>query len=190
MDFAAFAGLDQSLFTASDGLIASFDPADDAALRPFRVAIERFKVGPTRRDLARFLVDIMEVLEPAMKTWESEGAPLWLRRAVESMRIEENLRGGVAALSALAHVSAAHLSHCTGRYFGMTPTALVSELRLRHAAFLLRTTSDGIRTIAQRCGFSSLAYFSTTFRRSFHIAPRDYRNRNGTSEFELHAIPS
>jgi AraC-like DNA-binding protein len=54
---------------------------------------------------------------------------------------------------------------------------LVTELRLRHAAILLSTTSESIGSIARRCGFTSVAYFSTCFRREHGLTPREYRAR-------------
>jgi transcriptional regulator GlxA family with amidase domain len=66
----------------------------------------------------------------------------------------------------------------TRRYLSTTPRGLVMELRLRHAALLLSTTSDSVRTIAARCGIENFPYFSTSFRRAYHLTPRDYRARH------------
>lgn len=64
------------------------------------------------------------------------------------MREEENLRGGLPRLVELAHVTPSHLTVTSRRYFQKTPTGLLADLRLRHAAVLLSRTSESIGAIA------------------------------------------
>lgn len=104
-----------------------------------------------------------------------EMAPDWLRRALWQMRREENLRGGVERLRSLAAVSASHLARTVRSHTGQTPTDLVNDLRLQHAARLLRTGNLSINETALRCGFENLTYFYRLFGRRFGCAPRAYR---------------
>jgi AraC family cel operon transcriptional repressor len=87
----------------------------------------------------------------------------------------ENLRIGVAGLVALSGVGPAHLARTFQVHFGETPTAFVNELRIKRAAFLLRTTTRDIIDIAQECGFNNLSYFYRQFFRRCGQTPRRYR---------------
>jgi AraC family cel operon transcriptional repressor len=93
------------------------------------------------------------------------------------MGSEENLKGGVRRLGELAGVSAGHLCRTIRAHYGVTPTAFVADLRLRHAEMLLATTSASLTEISYRCGFSSPSYFSKSFRTSRGVSPRNFRYR-------------
>lgn len=176
LTFAALTGIDRSSMDADEPPRAESDPRDRAAFAPFERAIRRFQDAPTWLDLVEFWTSVVPVLFPHREPGGSRlGEPAWLTDAVRRMAEEPDLRGGVARLAELAHVSPSHLAATTRRYFDRTPTALVTDLRIRHAARLLTTTAEPITVIARRCGFGSLAYFSTVFRTRHGLAPREYR---------------
>jgi transcriptional regulator GlxA family with amidase domain len=58
----------------------------------------------------------------------------------------------------------------------MTPTNLIADLRLEHAAALLAATSDPIAEIASRCGFASQSYFTRCFTAAHSLSPRAFRH--------------
>jgi AraC-like DNA-binding protein len=177
--FADLAGIDGAWAHAMDPPTASFEPGPTGDFRPFTDAIDRFHDAPTSYDLVRFLMDVVPTLLPdARDRRVGVGAPAWLQAAIMAMREESALRLGLPHLLQLAHVSAAHLAGTVGRFYDVTPTALVLELRLRHAAVLLTTTGSSIGKIAERCGFKTFAYFSTAFRRKYGVSPRAYRQRS------------
>jgi AraC-like DNA-binding protein len=103
--------------------------------------------------------------------------PSWLADACAAMRAEENLRGGVPRLQELARVSPAHLSRSVRAAYGTTPTELVADLRLEHAASLLAATTSPIAEIAGRCGYASQSYFTRCFTTAHQVSPRDFRHR-------------
>ncbi len=150
----------------------------DAANRAesvFRGAVERYTLVQDRLDLLRLVLDVLELLTDPSEVGQGSLRPSWLVRACTAMSREENLRGGVPRLVELAGVSHGHLCHAMHDYSGTTPTALVSELRLRHAETLICTTSLSLTEIASRCGFASLSYFSKVFRSAHHASPREFR---------------
>ena len=144
----------------------------------FRDALARYAGAAGRLDLMRFILDVLGVLE-AQQAGPAEGSPRpdWLVRACAAMSREENLRAGVPRLGALAGVSAGHLCRTMRAHYDMTPTAFVTELRLRHAEMLLATTSASLTEISYRCGFSSPSYFSRCFHATQGLSPRDFRRR-------------
>lgn len=52
----------------------------------------------------------------------------------------------------------------------------LAELRLRHAAQLLRESKLSVLEISLESGFSNLSNFNRLFQRQFACSPRDYRN--------------
>lgn len=74
---------------------------------------------------------------------------------------------------------------CSADYFsrqfrcltGETPVACFQRRRLQHAAHALVYSSENLTEIALRLGFSDSAHLSRSFRRSYGLAPREYRRR-------------
>jgi AraC-like DNA-binding protein len=177
--FVSLVGLDRSWLTGAEPPSAAFDPDDDAVPALFDTVISRFHDHPTRLDLSLFLSAMVPVLFPGYgKAAAGADTPTWLQAAVTAMREESNLRTGLPRLRELTHVSGPYLSVVVRRYFGRTPSALVTEFRILHAATLLQATDDSVRTIATRCGFSNQSHFSKAFRALHHLTPREYRVRS------------
>lgn len=61
------------------------------------------------------------------------------------------------------------------RETGTSPRRFLNTLRMRHAARLLRHSSDSVKEIAAACGFSSDHYFHLAFRKAFGATPSQYR---------------
>ena len=66
-----------------------------------------------------------------------------------------------------------------GTYFkthtGMTPVDYMRRIRLSHAARMLKSTREKIKTIAHETGFRSPEYFTRVFRDAFGVTPAQYR---------------
>lgn len=58
---------------------------------------------------------------------------------------------------------------------GITPFAYLLEIRLKKAKILLIRKNISITEIADRCGFSSVSHFSSSFQEKFHLSPSEYR---------------
>lgn len=59
---------------------------------------------------------------------------------------------------------------------GQSFVQYLSEIRMKHACHLLETTELGLSDIAELTGFSNASYFSSRFKKMFHISPSEYRN--------------
>jgi AraC-like DNA-binding protein len=176
--YADLVGIGHSWLSVSEMPRSTFDADAASAIEPFARIRDRFRQNPTVLDLVRFWTDVLPMLfgdEPAHI--RGLGAPNWLLEGLEAMHLEENLRAGVPRLLRLTHVTSSYLATVTRRFFDATPTALVSEIRLRHAALLLSSTNESIAEIARRCGFTRINYFSNSFRRAYDVSAREYRAR-------------
>lgn len=59
---------------------------------------------------------------------------------------------------------------------GKTPSEFVRNIRLTHAADLLRTTKMTVSEIMYKSGFSNKSYFYREFAKIYNVAPKEYRN--------------
>ncbi len=62
---------------------------------------------------------------------------------------------------------------------GMTPGEFIRLTRLRNAAGLLVNTQLSVTEIFYRTGFNNQSYFFREFRKTYHCAPGEYRERRG-----------
>ena len=58
---------------------------------------------------------------------------------------------------------------------GITPSSLMHEYRMLYARRMLKDKNKSISDISFEAGFSSLSYFSRSFRKRFEKSPRDYQ---------------
>lgn len=78
-------------------------------------------------------------------------------------------------LASIAHMSKRTFMRAFGRATGATPIAYLIQLRIRHAAALLRREPLNISEVAFRVGFDDSNYFSRQFRQIMGTSPREYR---------------
>jgi AraC family transcriptional activator of mtrCDE len=64
---------------------------------------------------------------------------------------------------------------------GMSPVMMLRQLRMREAAYFLKSDHLSIGTIARAVGYETVAGFSRAFRAEFGVDPVDYRNSNRSS---------
>ena len=82
---------------------------------------------------------------------------------------------GLQELSRAAGVNASHLCRLFKRFGQGSPHAELSRRKMNHAASLLITTPELVKTIAQRVGYEDPLHFSRVFRRHFGRSPLDYQ---------------
>jgi AraC-like DNA-binding protein len=184
--FAGLAGIPPAAWNAERSPRGRFDPADPRVPAAYDAAISAFQAGASVYDLVRFWSDVVPVLFPPQPAaGQATATPAWLTSSLREMSSESALRAGLPRLLQLAHVSPRQLARVTARYMGRTPTELIEDLRLRHAARLLLSSSTPISEISDRSGFSSPAYFSKRFSRATGISPRRYRQRGSVERTAL-----
>ncbi len=104
-----------------------------------------------------------------------------VRRYIDN-HFKENLT--LNQLAEMAHINKYHLAHTFQKEFRTSPISYLIARRIQESRFLLRETDHSISQIAQILGFSSLSYFSQSFRRLEGISPMEYRRRHRKKERE------
>lgn len=98
-----------------------------------------------------------------------------VRRYIDN-HFKENLT--LDQLAGLAHVNKYYLSHTFRREFNISPISYLISRRIQESRFLLAETDHSLSQIAQILGFSSLSYFSQSFRRAEGVNPLEYRKQH------------
>jgi len=75
----------------------------------------------------------------------------------------------------MAGISLHHYIRLYARAFGETPQEFVMRRRLEAAQQLLRGGSLSVTEVCFEVGYQSLGSFSTLFRRTCGVSPKDYR---------------
>lgn len=75
----------------------------------------------------------------------------------------------------LVHLNPSYFSKLFRNSMGMTFTDYMTNLRLEEAKRLLEVTSMRVSEIAERLGFTDIAYFSNTFKKNCGLTPSEYR---------------
>ncbi|WP_274364473.1 helix-turn-helix domain-containing protein [Paenibacillus thermotolerans] len=93
--------------------------------------------------------------------------------------ISDNLAGELYLqdVAAYLHISGRHLSRLFMSELGVTFIEYVNRQRIAEARHLLRTTDIPIRIVAERCGFSSVHYFTRVFCTAVKTTPAQFRKQ-------------
>ena len=124
--------------------------------------------------LAGLLLEMLMLLysENIQKT----PAPQWLSHAYERMREPQNFIMGIQCFVKISGKSQEHLTRSMKKFYQLTPSAYINNLRLNYAAGLLKTTDLPVLEILLESGFSSVAFFNQQFKKTFQMTPSRYRD--------------
>ncbi len=67
---------------------------------------------------------------------------------------------------------------------GRTPVEYINEIRIHHAADLLKNTAEPVLEIAMASGFSNAGHFIEVFKRSTGMKPLEFRQQNRQQQVE------
>lgn len=114
--------------------------------------------------------------QPEVQTRLSEEDDALMRRV--SAFVEKNLSNadiGVGDIAAAAAVSRSVLQRKMKQIMGITPLDFLKEARMKHACYLLESTSMPVSEVAYACGYSDPKYFSRSFKTSTGKSPSEWR---------------
>lgn len=127
-----------------------------------------------RRAIDRFLLNFFHAYE---RTTDGRGGiPSWLEKACREIQKPEFFVKGTPAFARLSGRVPPHVARAAKRFLGKTPTELVNDARMAHAARRLMEDAK-ILDVLTETGFRSLGHFYRVFTRHFDVSPREYRLR-------------
>jgi AraC family transcriptional regulator len=130
-------------------------------------------------------IDVLRSLGAAARAAELEGGGPGPLRERQLRRIEERISDPagplptVAELAAELGISSRHLLRGYRAAAGRTLSSRLREASQALAAELVVNSDLPLKAISHRLGFSSQSGFSTAFRNSFGVTPREFRRRRG-----------
>ena len=107
---------------------------------------------------------------------------LRLKKLFDHINRQPSEKLSVPDAARLAGMSPALFTRTFKKVAGMTLVAYLNHVRLALAAQLLSGTTRSIADIALECGFSDQSYLDRLFKRSFGLAPKDFRREKRGSE--------
>lgn len=78
-------------------------------------------------------------------------------------------------MAASVHLQPTYFSNLFQSVLGIAPIRLLSELRMRHARFLLLNSDLSVGEISSRCGYNDQFYFTRVFKKFSGVNPRQFR---------------
>lgn len=144
----------------------------DGLSTDFAKKIERIKTVSDSNDLMREMVKKYCAL---VKQYSMKNYSLLIQKVLTLIDADLTADLGLKKLAESLNVNASYLSALFKKETGKTLTEYVTQKRVDHAAFLLRSTSLQIQTVAQHCGIFDVNYFAKIFRKYTGKSPKEYR---------------
>ncbi len=101
--------------------------------------------------------------------------PAWLEATYEQMKNPKNFIEGLDKMCEISNKTYAHLARSFKKYYNITPTEFITNLRLEYAATLLSNSNLLITEIGSSCGFENISWFYKMFEKKYGKAPGKYR---------------
>ncbi|WP_188881146.1 helix-turn-helix transcriptional regulator [Alicyclobacillus cellulosilyticus] len=117
---------------------------------------------------------LQEVANRVRKVKSSEALAADVRRFLEENYMYDLTLQDVAERY---HYNVSYFAEVFRRATGKTFVEYLTEIRMRHAAELLRDESISLASVAELTGFASVSYFSSKFKRCFGVTPSEYRRK-------------
>lgn len=118
--------------------------------------------------------------DPAINSRMKKNHLLTIERAKEYITTNFTSDISLMDLATYCYVSPFHFSRIFRAFTKVPPHQYLADIRLQHAALLLRTTDLPVADIAFSSGFNSIEYFNAAFRKKYDCAPGQFR------QLELH----
>lgn len=105
----------------------------------------------------------------------SDQVPLWLEVTREKMKKPANFVAGIKRMVEISGKSQEHVSRSLKKYYNITLSEFVNDLRLNYAVNLITNTNLKITDICYESGFGNIASFYTLFQKSYGESPKKFR---------------
>ena len=150
--------------------------ADDYLTKPFDMTLllQRIKSIIKNREIIRekALVSVKE--DENKPILENDLNDKFVKKALEVVHQNmANSEFGKDEFASAMHVSSSLLYKKIKALTDQSPVDFIKSIRLNHALELLQTKKYTITEVSELCGFSSVGYFSTTFKKRYGKSPSE-----------------
>ncbi|MDQ2687318.1 MAG: helix-turn-helix transcriptional regulator [Armatimonadota bacterium] len=139
---------------------------------------EAIRHEPGADTAARAYAEIIRVLlERELQAANATGGQIGRQLAVlwEQVNADLDAAWDVARLASALCVSPAHLHRLTQQHHAVSPMAMVTRLRMRHAEAMLSSTNYTLDQVATAVGYETPFSFSRAFKAYCGLSPRLFR---------------
>ena len=153
----------------------SFEPSQ---FEEFVFSVHRCPRRPQLLDLFR------EYLSQMIRTVQTLNQSKTAVNKIDAIRqhIQENYHSTLLTPNSIAETFALSPDYLRKVFKAGSELSLsdyISQIRLKAAAERIISTNDSLKDIAEGCGFSSVNYFCTCFKKHYGLTPSNYRSVNG-----------
>ena len=154
-------------------LLEDFEDARDTFIKMNSIATSA--EGQWRAEISAML---KLVLLRLAETVSENALPSRMVEALDAY-IEENAGSEISntEIGAIFGYHPFYVSRMLKEKKGITMRQYIISYRLKSAMRMLELTKKSIAEIAEECGFTDASYFTKTFRQSFGITPKEFRNK-------------
>lgn len=127
--------------------------------------------------LHRMLIDLNSVYELPLESKQarqSSKSEQWLKEILVYIDNHLTEELSLKRLAGQALISPEHFSRVFKELTGMHVPAYINMKRIMKARGMITDRDCNIRYISDACGFQSISHFYRTFRKHFHMTPREY----------------
>ena len=110
----------------------------------------------------------------SIKAARGEKYPPALDKILSVVRADYKAPFSLDSVCARAGVSKQYAARLFRRYLHTTVGGYVTDLKMRHAVYLLRHTNQNESEVASYLGYSSVSYFSQAFKSYYGLSPTRY----------------
>jgi len=110
------------------------------------------------------------------KDWHSSTNYIRIRPVTEYIEQNFHRKITISELSGLLNVCDDHCIRLFKTALSKTPSEYIIDVRLRHAMKLLSEREETVQMISEKCGFTTVSYFSKMFRERLGMTPSEFRS--------------
>lgn len=106
----------------------------------------------------------------------SHRPPDWINKLKDLLHEQFDTPPDLTAISHILNVHPVTISRYFPKYFGVTLSAYLRNIRVEKALSLIKDTNKSLTDIGLSCGFTDQSHFTHTFKKVTGFLPKEYRS--------------